>query len=156
MRRCTNEAVRSARIRIVRWPYPAGGAQCVLSHVGGGARCVLPHPGMGVKYGWSEFVPSSDAGSTQPPPRGKNIVPEHVNQYVSGTRLPATAWPRQTRPASGRGWWHSGWWYSGWWYRLGCRASSFPIKGPPMYPRVWSPGAGTPGRRDSQRSYLQG
>ena len=23
------------------------------------------------------------------------LVPEHVNQYVSGTHLPATAWPRQ-------------------------------------------------------------
>ena len=90
--------------------------------------------------------------------------------------LPATAWPRQTgwatRPAlrghgGGDEWLfyalmlepthgNKGWWYSGWWYRLGCRAGSFPIKGPPMYLRVWSPGAGTPGRRDNQSSYLPG
>ena len=29
------------------------------------------------------------------------LVPEHVNQYVSGTHLPATAWPRQMRPSTG-------------------------------------------------------
>ena len=26
------------------------------------------------------------------------VVPEHVNQDVSGTHLPATAWPRQVCP----------------------------------------------------------
>ena len=29
------------------------------------------------------------------------LVPEHVNQDVSGTQLPATAWPRQMRPSTG-------------------------------------------------------
>ena len=32
------------------------------------------------------------------------LVPEHVNQDVSGTHLPATAWPRQMRPSQGRVW----------------------------------------------------
>ena len=55
----------------------------------------------GVK--WVDFVVgSSGVPSTQSTPRGKSEVPEHVNQYVSGTRLPATAWPRQTRPSTGR------------------------------------------------------
>ena len=33
-------------------------------------------------------------------------VPEHVIRYMSGTPLPATAWPRQRRPASGKVWVH--------------------------------------------------
>ena len=28
-------------------------------------------------------------------------MPEYVNQYVSGTRPPTTAWPRRTRPSAG-------------------------------------------------------
>ena len=32
------------------------------------------------------------------------LVPERVNQDPSGTHLPATAWPRQMRPSTGR-WW---------------------------------------------------
>ena len=46
-------------------------------------------------------VPSSDAGSVRAEAvqNGKQAsVPEYVNQDVSGTHLPATAWPRQVRP----------------------------------------------------------
>ena len=32
------------------------------------------------------------------------LVPEYVSQYVSGTRLPATAWPRQTPALNGQKW----------------------------------------------------
>ena len=67
MRRCTNKAVRSTRISLVRWPYPAGGAQYVLPYLGCRARCVPPHPGRGVKHGWYEVVPCSGAASPQPP-----------------------------------------------------------------------------------------
>ena len=50
------------------------------------------------------------------------FVPEYVNQYVSGTHLPATAWPRQMLavfydpPPAGN---------SGWLYRLGCRVPTY-------------------------------
>ena len=83
------------------------------------------------------------------------LVPEHVNQYVSGTHLPATAWPRQMLavmyatqrplPESGRGDYdpplagRSGdedegrllalmqgpSRNDGWWYRLGCRVPTY-------------------------------
>ena len=121
-RRCTNEAVRSTRISQVRWPYPAGGAQCVLSHVGGGARCVLPHLGMGVNHRWVDVVLRSDAGSTQPTQGGSIQMPAHVIRDVDGMNLPSTAWPRQTRPFWGKpcvG--HGG----GRWFRLDCRARRF-------------------------------
>ena len=55
-------------------------------------------------------VPSSNAGTV---PR-QGLVPERVNQYTSGTHLPATAWPRQMRPSTGK-----------WWYRLGCRVPTY-------------------------------
>ena len=42
------------------------------------------------------------------------FVPERVNQDPSGTHLPATAWPRQMRPSTGK-----------WWYRLGCRVPTY-------------------------------
>ena len=35
--------------------------------------------------------------------RDTGLVPERVNQYPSGTHLPATAWPRQMRPSTGKG-----------------------------------------------------
>ena len=66
------------------------------------------------------------------------LVPEHVNQDVSGTHPPATAWPRQMRPSTGSCGLRartvssfdagivpaqSPHWSSvvKWWYRLGCR-----------------------------------
>ena len=81
------------------------------------------------------------------------LVSDRVKQDPSDTRLPATAWPRQTLavmyatprplPESGRGDYDPplagisgkgtgqvfalGWtWSRVWWYRLGCRARSFP------------------------------
>ena len=83
------------------------------------------------------------------------FVPEHVNQDVSGTHLPATAWPRQMLavmyatqcplPESGRGDYDPPFAGSnggndegrllalmqgpsrndGWWYRLGCRVPTY-------------------------------
>ena len=69
----------------MRWPYPAGGAN----------------------------MRSTTCWLRQCKLRSK-LVPEHVNQDVSGTHLPATAWPRQMRPSTGK-----------WWYRLGCRVPTY-------------------------------
>ena len=82
---------------------------------------------------WSKVrtVPSSSAGSvrewlkvqTVPSPSAVSVFdPEYVNQDVSGTHLPATAWPRQMLaviydpPLAGN---------KGWWYRLGCRVPTY-------------------------------
>ena len=82
-----------------RWPYPAGGAQTLSIVFGLMFPVCSDTPEVEVDFD----APCSDAGVSQSTPKGGkgeiHSTPVHVNQYVAGVSLPATAWPRQTLTA---------------------------------------------------------